>query len=61
MRTLLPQILILAATAADLAASTKVSVGQPIPAFSVTTMDGRRLDIASLRGKRVLIFMWASW
>ena len=61
MCRILSAAMILAATTASLAASSKVTVGQPVPAFSVTTAEGARLDIASLRGKRVLIFMWASW
>ena len=62
MSRTLPATLILAAAAAvSLSASSKVAVGQPVPAFSVTTTNGARLDIASLRGKRVLVFMWASW
>lgn len=60
-RTLPATLILAAATAASLAASSQATVGQPAPAFSVTTLDGARLDIASLRGKRVLIFMWASW
>ena len=59
-RTLLA-LMLAAATAADLAASSKVIVGQPAPAFSVATIDGARLELASLRGKRVLVFFWASW
>ena len=61
MPRLLPATLILAAATADLAASSKVTAGQPLPAFSVATIDGARLDLSSLRGKRVLLFMWASW
>jgi len=53
-----PQIL---KSAPSLPASSKVTIGQPVPAFSVNTIHGARLDIASLRGKRVLVFMWASW
>jgi cytochrome c biogenesis protein CcmG/thiol:disulfide interchange protein DsbE len=60
LRTLAATLALTAATA-DLAASSKVMVGRPAPAFAVTTAEGARLDIASLRGKRVLIFMWASW
>jgi peroxiredoxin len=38
-----------------------VTVGQPVPDFSITTVEGQRVDISDLRGKRVLVFMWASW
>jgi len=54
-------VLLLAAGAADLPASSKVAVGQPAPEFAVTTVDGRKLPVSALRGKKVLIFMWASW
>jgi cytochrome oxidase Cu insertion factor (SCO1/SenC/PrrC family) len=60
LRTLAATLALTTATA-RVAASSKVVVGQPAPAFSVTTAEGARLDLASLRGKRVLIFMWASW
>jgi cytochrome oxidase Cu insertion factor (SCO1/SenC/PrrC family) len=61
MLRILAATLILAAATPNLAGSSKVMVGQPAPAFSLTTADGARIDLASLRGKRVLIFMWASW
>jgi hypothetical protein len=60
-RTLFATLILSAATALSLPASTTVTIGQPLPAFSVNTIHGARLDIASLRGKRVLVFMWASW
>lgn len=59
--TLSATLILAAATTASLPASSKVTIGQPVPAFSVSTTSGARLDIASLRGKRVLVFMWASW
>ena len=52
---------LLATVAVAPSARPAVTVGQPVPAFSVTTVDGQRVDIADLRGKRVLLFMWASW
>ena len=38
-----------------------VAVGQAAPAFTVTTVDGRKMTPQDWRGKRVLVFMWASW
>jgi thiol-disulfide isomerase/thioredoxin len=35
--------------------------GKPVPAFSVTTMDGTRYDAAKLRGKIVLLDFWTTW
>ena len=57
-----PLLFLLLATASlSPARAAKVTVGQPVPAFSVTTVDGKRIGPAELRGKRVLYFMWASW
>jgi cytochrome c biogenesis protein CcmG/thiol:disulfide interchange protein DsbE len=36
-------------------------IGQPMPSFALTTLDGQPLDSASLRGKPVLLNFWASW
>jgi cytochrome c biogenesis protein CcmG/thiol:disulfide interchange protein DsbE len=36
-------------------------IGKQMPAFTLTTLDGARLDSATLRGKPVLINFWASW
>ncbi len=38
-----------------------VQVGRPLPAFSVTTVDGRTLTDRDLRGKVVLLDFWATW
>jgi peroxiredoxin len=36
-------------------------VGQEMPAFTVTTLDGAEVNIASLRGKVVAVNFWATW
>jgi len=36
-------------------------VGQQVPAFSVTTLDGTQLKIADLKGKVVFVNFWATW
>ena len=36
-------------------------VGQPMPDFAVTTLDGARVNLAALRGKVVLVNFWATW
>ena len=33
----------------------------PLPAFSGRTLDGRELDLASLRGRPLVLNFWASW
>ncbi len=38
-----------------------VEVGQPAPALVVQEMDGRTFDLAALRGKVVVVNLWASW
>ena len=34
---------------------------QPLPAFSAATLDGTRIDLASLRGRPLVLNFWASW
>jgi hypothetical protein len=34
---------------------------KPKPAIAGVTLDGKRLTLASLRGKPVLINVWSSW
>jgi cytochrome oxidase Cu insertion factor (SCO1/SenC/PrrC family) len=53
-------VLLLAAGTMD-AAMSKVKVGEPAPEFAITTAEGKQVGRADLRGKRVLVFMWASW
>jgi len=36
-------------------------LGKPAPGFSYSTFDGKTLDLASLRGKPVMINFWGSW
>ncbi len=36
-------------------------VGQQMPSFSVTTLDGTQLKIADLKGKVVIVNFWATW
>lgn len=38
-----------------------VLVGQPAPALTGTTLDGRPFDLAAWRGQVVLVNVWASW
>ena len=36
-------------------------VGDRLPDLTLPLLDGGTLPFASLRGKDVLLFMWASW
>ena len=36
-------------------------VGEPAQALIVTTLDGKTIDLATLRGKVVLVNYWATW
>src|SRR5882672_124759 len=43
------------------AESTLTRVGQEAPAFDCLTLDGKKLDLKSLRGKVVLVNFFATW
>ncbi len=38
-----------------------VDVGDPAPEFTLPSLDGQPVSLSSYRGKRVILFMWASW
>jgi len=39
-----------------------LKIGEPAPDFSVKLLHGgRTINLSDLRGRRVLIFAWASW
>jgi cytochrome c biogenesis protein CcmG/thiol:disulfide interchange protein DsbE len=39
----------------------KVEVGAPAPAYASRTIDGDSVSLASLRGRAVLLNVWATW
>jgi len=43
------------------AANAGIEVGQTAPALCGTTLDGKTVSLADLRGKPVLVNYWASW
>ncbi len=46
----------------DVGLGKTVKVGEPAPDFSVPLLDGHRaVRLSDFRGRRVLIFTWASW
>jgi cytochrome c biogenesis protein CcmG/thiol:disulfide interchange protein DsbE len=42
-------------------ANVGIGVGQTAPPLSGTTVDGRSVSLADLRGKPVIVNFWASW
>mgnify|MGYP001189077504 CR=1 FL=1 len=38
-----------------------VKVGQPVPAFNLTTFDGQVVSTTDLKGKVIVVNFWASW
>lgn len=38
-----------------------VPLNKPAPDFTVTTIDGKQLSLAGLRGQTVVLNVWASW
>ncbi|MFN2442263.1 MAG: TlpA family protein disulfide reductase [Thermoanaerobaculia bacterium] len=43
------------------AASGPARVGAPMPAWTAETVDGKKFDIADMRGDVVLVNIWATW
>ena len=43
------------------ATSDRVEVGQPAPAYAAQSMSGDSVSLASMRGKVVLLNVWATW
>ena len=38
-----------------------VSVGDEAPDFTLRSMDGDDVRLSDFRGKKLILFMWASW
>ncbi|TAM62445.1 redoxin domain-containing protein, partial [bacterium] len=36
-------------------------IGQPAPDFTLTTLDGKRVQLADFRGKTLVLNVWATW
>ena len=43
-------------------ASGAVREGEPVPDFVLSTVDGKKtVHLSDFRGKKVILFAWASW
>jgi cytochrome c biogenesis protein CcmG/thiol:disulfide interchange protein DsbE len=64
LRTLVPLVVIIAVVVGYLVVSRSgqatVKIGQPAPTLAGTTIDGATLDLASLRGRPVIVNFWYS-
>ena len=36
-------------------------LGEAAPDFTLTSLEGNPISLSSYRGKKVIVFMWASW
>lgn len=39
----------------------KLEVGKTVPNVTFTDMAGKRIPLSSFRGRKVILFNWASW
>ncbi|MEP7186877.1 MAG: TlpA disulfide reductase family protein [Rhodanobacter sp.] len=53
--------LLLALAAVPAARANSLVVGKLAPPITLTTLDGRRINTADLRGKLVIVTFWATW
>ena len=42
-------------------AAAVVNVGDEAPDFELRSLDGRPVKLSDYRGKKTVLFMWASW
>ncbi len=42
-------------------AQTVVNVGDEAPDFTLRSLDGNDVSLSDYRGKKLIVFMWASW
>lgn len=61
MSALLALVALLGALVALAGCKKRAEPGQPAPDFSVTTLDGKQLTLASFRGKVLVLNFWATW
>ncbi len=44
-----------------IAATQVVNVGDEAPDFELRSLDGNAVHLSDYRGKKTILFMWASW
>lgn len=44
-----------------MATAQTLRLGTQVPDFTLPSLEGRDVRISDFRGKRVVLFMWASW
>jgi cytochrome c biogenesis protein CcmG/thiol:disulfide interchange protein DsbE len=54
-------VIALALVVTGVAAATPDATRRPAPAVTGISLDGKRVSLASMRGKPVLINVWSSW
>ncbi|WP_019466456.1 peroxiredoxin family protein [Dyella japonica] len=53
--------LVLLAASTSMAFASELRTGQPAPAITLDTLDGRHIPLETLRGKTVILTFWATW
>lgn len=38
-----------------------ITIGDIAPDFTLPSLDGRNVSLSDFAGKRLILFMWASW
>jgi peroxiredoxin len=61
MKYAIPLLVAALATACAYAPAPERIAGQAAPDFAITTLDGRAITLADLKGKVVLVNFWATW
>ncbi|HEU0013875.1 MAG TPA: TlpA disulfide reductase family protein [Longimicrobium sp.] len=61
MRPAVPVLALLLAGCEAARAGRPPAVGDPVPAYSATSLDGAQVSLEKLRGTPVLLNVWATW